>query len=79
VANRRVAFSRLRNDAAVAKLFKVLGPRFKARNGGYIRILKMGPRKDDAAPMAVVELVERTVVTTDEKVVTKTTDVVVAA
>ena len=59
VANRRLAFARLRDDASVAKLFNELGPRFKARPGGYTRILKMGFRDGDNAPMAFVELVER--------------------
>lgn len=59
VANRRLAFARLGNNAAVKKLFEELGPRFKARNGGYLRILKCGFRTSDAAPMAFVELVER--------------------
>ena len=58
VANRRLAFSRLRDKAAVGKLFSDLGPRFKARPGGYLRILKMGPRPGDAAPMALVQLVD---------------------
>ncbi len=58
VANRRLAFSRLRDKAAVAKLFSELGPRFKERPGGYLRILKMGPRAGDAAPMALVQLVQ---------------------
>ncbi len=59
VANRRLAFDRLRDRASVSKLFDVLGPRFKARPGGYTRILKMGFRVGDNAPMALVELVER--------------------
>ncbi len=59
VANRRLAFARLRDDASVAKLFADLGPRFKARPGGYTRILKMGFRVGDNAPMAFVELVDR--------------------
>ncbi|MFD1710456.1 50S ribosomal protein L17 [Ottowia sp. GY511] len=59
VANRRLAFARLRDDASVAKLFTDLGPRFKARPGGYTRILKMGYRVGDNAPMAFVELVDR--------------------
>jgi len=58
VANRRLAFSRLRDKEAVAKLFSDLGPRFKDRPGGYLRILKTGPRPGDAAPMAIVQLVD---------------------
>jgi large subunit ribosomal protein L17 len=60
VANRRLAFDRLRDRDSVTKLFDVLGPRFKARPGGYTRILKMGFRVGDNAPMALVELVDRT-------------------
>jgi large subunit ribosomal protein L17 len=56
VANRRLAFDRLRNRDNVVKLFNVLGPRFAARPGGYTRILKMGFRVGDNAPMAVVDL-----------------------
>ena len=59
VANRRLAFSRLRNDSAVGKLFAELGPRYQERPGGYMRILKCGFRAGDAAPMALVELVDR--------------------
>jgi len=59
VANRRLAFSRLRNDAAVGKLFAELGPRYETRPGGYLRILKYGFRAGDKAPMAIVELVDR--------------------
>jgi large subunit ribosomal protein L17 len=59
VANRRLAFDRLRDRDNVVKLFDVLGPRFKARPGGYTRILKMGFRVGDNAPMAFVELVDR--------------------
>ncbi|GAA0851013.1 LSU ribosomal protein L17P [Marinobacter pelagius] len=59
VANRRLAFSRLRSDAAVAKLFDELGPRYSDRPGGYLRILKCGFRAGDNAPMAFVELVGR--------------------
>ena len=58
VANRRLAFDRLRDKEVVGKLFSDLGPRFKERPGGYIRILKMGPRPGDAAPMALVQLVD---------------------
>ncbi|WPB56690.1 50S ribosomal protein L17 [Xylophilus sp. GOD-11R] len=58
VANRRLAFDRLRDRDSVTKLFNVLGPLFKARPGGYTRILKMGFRVGDNAPMAFVELVE---------------------
>lgn len=59
VAHRRTAFNRLRNKEAVAKLFTDLGPRFKERNGGYTRVMKYGFRRDDAAPMAIMELVDR--------------------
>jgi large subunit ribosomal protein L17 len=59
VANRRLAFDRLRDRDSVSKLFDVLGPRYKARPGGYTRILKMGFRVGDNAPMALVELVDR--------------------
>ncbi len=61
VANRRLAFDRLRNKVVVGKLFTELGPRYKARPGGYIRILKCGMRAGDNAPMAYVELVDRPV------------------
>ncbi|MBS0578342.1 MAG: 50S ribosomal protein L17 [Proteobacteria bacterium] len=57
-ANRRVAFSRLRDEAVVEKLFSDLGPRFKARPGGYTRILRMMPRPGDSAPMALMQLVD---------------------
>ena len=59
VANRRLAFARTRSKDIVAKLFDVLGPRYKERNGGYLRVLKAGFRSGDAAPMAYVELVDR--------------------
>ena len=59
VANRRLAFNRLRDRDSVVKLFNDLGPRFKTRPGGYTRILKMGYRVGDNAPMALVELVDR--------------------
>ena len=59
VARRRLAFSRLRDDVAVGKLFNELGPRFKDRPGGYLRILKMGLRPGDSAPMALVQLMDQ--------------------
>lgn len=62
VANRRLAFDRLRNKRAVGKLFSELGPRFETRPGGYLRIMKCGHRTGDKAPMAYVELVDRPVV-----------------
>jgi len=70
VANRRLAFDRLRDRDNVTKLFDVLGPLFKARPGGYTRILKMGFRPGDNAPMAFVELVERS---HDDEAVSDTT------
>lgn len=62
VASRRLAFNRLRDKAAVGKLFTDLGPRFSERPGGYLRILKAGFRAGDNAPMAVVELLDRPLV-----------------
>ncbi|MGZ5061718.1 MAG: 50S ribosomal protein L17 [Usitatibacter sp.] len=59
LANKRLAFDRLRDREIVVKLFAELGPRYKARNGGYLRILKYGFRQGDNAPMALVELVDR--------------------
>lgn len=59
LANKRLAFSRLRDREIVGKLFSELGPRYASRNGGYLRILKMGFRVGDNAPMAFVELVDR--------------------
>ncbi len=59
LANRRLAFDRLRDREIVGKVFDVLGPRFANRNGGYLRILKMGFRVGDNAPMAYVELLDR--------------------
>ena len=59
VANRRLAFSRMRSKAMVGKLFGTLGPRYQTRPGGYVRIVKCGYRDGDSAPMAYVELVDR--------------------
>ncbi|MBC3883967.1 50S ribosomal protein L17 [Undibacterium griseum] len=63
LANKRLAFSRLRDREIVQKLFAELGPRYATRNGGYLRILKMGFRVGDNAPMAFVELVDRPEIT----------------
>ena len=59
LANKRIAFNKLRDRDMVLKLFAELGPRYKSRNGGYLRILKMGFRQGDNAPMAYVELMDR--------------------
>ena len=69
VANRRLAFDRLRNKGTVAKLFTDLGPRYQERPGGYVRILKCGYRTGDKAPMAYVELVGREIVETEDELV----------
>jgi large subunit ribosomal protein L17 len=66
VAKRRLAFARLRDRAAVTKLFNELGPRYRERPGGYLRILKCGFRVGDKAPMALVELVDRPAVSAGE-------------
>ncbi len=65
VANRRLAFSRLRSKQSVGKLFNELGPRFKTRPGGYLRIIKAGHRAGDAAPMAIVQLLDQPEVATE--------------
>src|SRR5690348_5896217 len=67
LANKRLAFDRLRDREMVVKLFDELGPRYKARNGGYLRILKFGFRQGDNAPMALVELVDRPAQTEGDK------------
>ncbi len=67
LANRRLAFNRLRDRETVGKLFDEIGPRFARRNGGYLRILKKGFRKGDNAPLALVTLVERPEPATPEK------------
>jgi large subunit ribosomal protein L17 len=72
VANRRLAFSRLRDRESVTKLFNELGPRYRQRPGGYLRILKCGPRPGDNAPMAYVELVDRPV--SDQEAVADTSE-----
>ena len=68
LANRRLAFDRLRDREIAGKLFETLGPRYATRNGGYLRILKMGFRDGDNAPMAYVELMDRPEVTVTETV-----------
>ena len=62
LANKRLAFARLRDREIVLKLFAEIGPRYAARNGGYTRVLKMGFRQGDNAPMAFMELVDRPIV-----------------
>lgn len=67
VASRRYAFDRLRSKSAVGKLFTTLGPRYVERPGGYVRVLKCGYRAGDNAPMAIVELVDRPVASSEEE------------
>ena len=67
LANRRLAFNRTRDRDVVVKLFDELGPRFSARNGGYVRVLKYGFRKGDNAPLALVELVDKAAEATAEQ------------
>jgi large subunit ribosomal protein L17 len=74
VAKRRLAFARLRDKAAVGKLFAELGPRYQERPGGYLRILKCGYRPGDQAPMAYVELVDRPIEEQDDEVETEAED-----
>ncbi len=69
LANKRLAFNRLRDREMVTKLFGVLGPRYASRNGGYLRILKMGFRVGDNAPMAYVELLDRPEIAEGETVI----------
>ena len=73
VARRRLAYARLRDRGTVTKLFNELGPRYRDRPGGYLRILKCGYRVGDKAPMAIVELVSRPV-DSEEKTIARTTE-----
>ena len=79
VANRRLAFARLRDKAVVTKLFEELGPRYQERPGGYLRVLKAGFRAGDNAPMAFVELVDRPVVEETEEEEPETEEVAQAS
>lgn len=72
LANRRLAFSRLRDQELVQKLFSEIAPRYETRNGGYLRVLKCGFRDGDNAPMAFVELVDRPIVEETEEEVEAT-------
>jgi len=74
VANRRLAFDRLRNKDTVGKLFAELGPRYESRPGGYLRILKCGLRTGDKAPMAYVELVDRPAPIVEDDAVEETSE-----
>jgi len=74
VAKRRLAFARLRDKAAVGKLFAELGPRYRDRPGGYLRILKCGYRSGDQAPMAYVELVDRPQIEEDTETEAESTE-----
>ena len=79
LANRRLAFTRLRDRDMVVKLFAEIGPRYAKRNGGYLRILKFGFRKGDNAPMALVELLDRPEAGTPAEVKVAKQDTAVAA
>lgn len=74
VANRRLAFDRLRDKAIVGKLFSEIGPRYEARPGGYLRIIKCGFRAGDKAPMAYVELVNRPEKSLTQEIINTETD-----
>ncbi|PCJ42715.1 MAG: 50S ribosomal protein L17 [SAR86 cluster bacterium] len=77
VANRRLAFSRVQDKATVGKLFSELGPRYQARPGGYLRVIKCGLRTGDKAPMAYVELVDRPVADFDDEDIDSSNEVAV--